>query len=80
MSITFLAFSIIYVLIAFVFLIFGVMLTCINAEYGKEDEDYQYGRLLLRLWLIWPVCLVRIVKAKIAEAEGEEDESWSDRS
>lgn len=72
MSITFLALSIIYVLIAFVFLFFGVALTCMNAENGKEDVDYQYGRLLLRLWLIWPYCLVCVIKSKIAEAESKE--------
>lgn len=72
MSITFLTFSIIYAAIAFIFLFIGIMLTCINAKYGKEDEDYQDGRLLLRLWLIWPYCLVCVIKSKIAEAEGEE--------
>ena len=67
---------VLYFIVAAIIFILGFGMVCSNAEYGKDDEEYKYGKIMVRSFIVWPVALFLIYRDKVKQAEDDDGEEF----
>ena len=64
--------TIIYLAIATIPMIYGVIQMILFSEYGRDDEGFQLGVTCVKYAIIWPYLIYKIIKTRLDKADGGE--------